>query len=178
MPFIRIDGDELDVPRNLALLDTNFLLAAFNDGDENHENVQAYIELNAQQGLGVQYALFVTLPVMIETWGMLSSHRRDDKKAEFLNWITDRNNVEMLSGLYRPSMIGDIVQRNRAWITKWAVDYVDAHLMKVADTITRECNLAPSTPIITFDSDFFRCSNQGYQFSIYDVRTLELVVFS
>lgn len=178
MPVITIDGDELDVPRNLALLDTNFLLAAFNERDRNHENVLAYIELNEQQGLPDQYSLYVTLPVIIETWGMLSSQGRDDKKIEFLDWITDRNNVSVLSGLYKPGHFGEIVQRNRSWVAKWTVDYVDAHLMKVADTITRKCNIVPSIPIVTFDSDFFRCSNQGYQFSIYDVRTLELLVFN
>jgi len=46
MPFCRIPGAELDLPRNIAILDTNVLVAYADDRDQHHE--QAFVFLEAE----------------------------------------------------------------------------------------------------------------------------------
>jgi hypothetical protein len=58
------------------------------------------------------------------------------------------------------------------------VDYVDAHLMELADTITAKFSLRPHMPIFTFDTrDFMRCASHGRLYSLFDMKEMELIDF-
>ncbi len=51
--------------------------------------------------------------------------------------------------------------------------------MNVADRLTRSYDLRPYAPVFTFDTkDFYRCATFGYLYSLYDMRTPELIAFS
>lgn len=173
MPIFSIDGDELDLPRNLALLDTNFVVSAVDKNDGSYGDVSAYLELNQS------FQLFVTIPVLVESWGLLSRIRRFDWRFELFRWALKTTNVNIISPVNRPLATHDLVSRNASWMAKWEIDYVDAHLMEFAHSLTEKCDLKPHAPIITSDArDFLRCAGQGYRYSLYDMRTSDLQEFN
>jgi len=109
---------------------------------------------------------------------LLGSRRGQAYVIKLLRWLLTPGHVSILPGSH-PSLAPDqMLLSHSEWMRRFVVDYVDAHLMELADIITNKCNLKPHLPIVTFDtSDFMRCASSGRLYSLYDMRELELVDF-
>jgi predicted nucleic acid-binding protein len=170
--MLRIADQELDLPRNLALLDTNVLVAFIDDRDNNHD--QAVLVVDEL----TDYVWAVTLPVIVEASGLLGSRRGQPHVLRLIRWLLTPGNAWLLPGSHPSSRPDEMLLRHSDWMSKFVIDYVDAHLMELANVITMQGDFRPHLPIVTFDtSDFFRCAGSGFCYSVYDMRELELVDF-
>jgi predicted nucleic acid-binding protein len=172
MPLLTVLQQEIDLPRNIALLDTNVLVAYFDDRDNDHDQSVLVLEEN------IDYAWVVTLPVIIEACGLLASRRNLSVVIRLLNWILTPGQVVVLPGSH-PTLSSDgVLASCRGMMSRYSLDYVDAHLMDLAHNITQQFDLRPHLPIVTFDTkDFVRCAGLGRLYSVYDVRGLEFLDF-
>lgn len=172
MITLKVAGQEIELPRNIGLLDTNVLVAFIDDRDGDHE--QAVLVLDEYS----DYEWAVSLPVIVEACGLLGSRRGSAHVLDLLRWLLTPGNVRLLPGSH-PSLYPDkMLLDHTNWMSKFVVDYVDAHLMELADTITSQFSLRPHLPIFTFDTkDFMRCASRGRMYSLFDMRELELVDF-
>jgi len=173
MPILSINGVEIDLPRNVALLDTNVLVAYADDQDNDHASAILAIDENTD------FLWLVTLPVVVEACGLLGRRRDHGAVLDLLLWLLTPGNVTLLPGSH-PSLSPDgAVRRHSDWMRQYVLDYVDSHLMDIADTLTQSLQLMPDIPIATFDTaDFFRCAGRGRRYSLYNVREFELIDFA
>lgn len=172
MVLLRVSEGEVDLPRNIALLDTNVLVALIDDRDNDHEQAALVVEELTD------YAWAVSLPVIVEASGLLGSRRGQGHVGNLMRWLLTPGNAWLLPGSH-PTLTPDaMLWSHSTWMAKFVVDYVDSHLMELADAITTQFELRPHLPIVTFDtSDFMRCASSGRLYSLYDMRALELVDF-
>ena len=166
MPQYRIPGANLDLPRNLASLDTNVLVALANPDDQRHEDTCAVLEVE-------EFRWLVIPSVLVEVWGLLVGSRgMRDRALALFAWLLTPGNVILLPDSRRP------LEEHVDSAATHRIDIVDAELVRLADYITRSCNLVPDVFIVTFDTgDFLRCKSDGYRFSIYDMNTFEQLPF-
>jgi predicted nucleic acid-binding protein len=166
MPDYRIYETVFDVGRNAILLDSNVLIAAFgSDEDVGRREYSRFVLEDGGQ------PLLTSSEVAVETWGFLVGSRRDwNAGLEFLAWLTSPRGATIV-----PSHKGELVGTRQLTDT-FHVDCVDAMIARLATDITRYCELQPPLPIATFDTrDFWLLwSHRDLQFSIYDMRTLDL----
>jgi predicted nucleic acid-binding protein len=166
-------GAELFLPRNLALLDTNVLVAFADPGDKDHEQVELFFEVDDT------YAFLVAPPVIVEACGVLARRRTNRIALQLLNWLWTPGNVILLPSPHPPKEIGKVLAEHTAWMSKYEVDYVDSYLIEVAHRLTVACELRPFVPIVTFDTgDYLKCSRRGHFFSVYDMKDLQLLEFT
>lgn len=169
MPIFPIPGGEIDLPRNLALLDTNVLAAFANVDDDLHEQAKFFIENENE------FILLVVPPVIAETCGLLSKRTMQSRLLNLLQWLGTPGNVIFLPSHHFPTLPATLISHTH-WMRKYNIDYVDSYLIETAHKITQVCDLKPSAPIVTFDTkDFWRCSSQGQSFSIFDMKDLDLI---
>ncbi|WP_332659843.1 PIN domain-containing protein [Brevundimonas sp.] len=174
MPFFKIAGADLDLPRNLALLDTNVLVAYADDRDNGHEQALLVID-----DLGESYKWLVAPPVIVESCGLLMSRRGEGAVLKLLGWLLSSPIITILPSPYPPLSAQSSLRLHTDWMQRLSVDYVDSYLMQAAHLITTECSLRPSVPIVTFDtSDFLKCAIGEYKYSLYDMRDLDLIEFN
>ncbi|MDF3856598.1 PIN domain-containing protein [Paracoccus pantotrophus] len=167
MPIFPISEVELDLPRNLALLDTNVLIALFDKGDANYEDARYFLEAHTELVLGI------APPVIVEACGIfIGKMKRSDLAAEMLQWvITPGTGLRLLPAphqLSEPAIL-QYLSADAGWMRDWRVDYVDAFLMQMAHQITKVCSLHPELVIVTKDSDFLRCRGKGYGYRIHNI---------
>ncbi|MBR0667371.1 type II toxin-antitoxin system VapC family toxin [Roseomonas hellenica] len=157
----------------MALLDTNVLVAFIDDRDNDHDQAALVIDELTD------FVWIVSLPVIVEACGLLGSRRGQSHVRNLLSWLLTPGKAWILPGSH-PSLSPDgMLWSHSTWMGKFIVDYVDAHLMELANFITAQCELRPHLPIVTFDTkDFMRCAKNGFLYSLYDMRSLELVDFS
>jgi predicted nucleic acid-binding protein len=171
MPTFDFVGVALDIPRNVAFLDTNVLVAHQLPADQDHDQAEAFLET-------VDYELLVTPPVLVESCGMLTSRSgRKNAVGRFLSWLlTPGHNVRLFPAPHSPLDVSIVLNSHAFWMRQFNIDYVDAYLMEAAHRLTETLSLMPYLPICTFDTkDFFRCWRKGYLYSVFDMRSLELV---
>lgn len=169
MPLFPIPGGEIDLPRNLALLDTNVLAAYANPDDGLHDQAKLFIENENV------FNLIVVPPVIVETCGLLSKRTMQTRVASILRWLWTPGNVVFLPSHHFPHLAHALTM-HAAWMSKFNIDYVDSYLIETAHKITHACELKPSAPIVTFDTqDFWRCSAKGQSFSLFDMKDLDLI---
>lgn len=162
MPIWLVPQRELDLPRNIALLDTNVLVALFDESDPRHADTGAAIDL-AQFAWGVSYA------AIIEAWNFLVGKvKRTDYAIGMMEWILTPGNVALIADDY------ERVDVAHSYSRKFGVDIVDATLLDLAHRITRTFALSPSVHVATYDvADFLRLFGQkDLQFNVYDMRDL------
>lgn len=162
MPMWLVPQRELDLPRNIALLDTNVLVALFDEADPRHADTGAAIDL-AQFTWGVSYA------AIIEAWNFLVGKvKRTDYAIRMMEWILTPGNVALIADEY------ERVDVAHGYSRKFGVDIVDATLLDLAHRITQACSLSPSVHVATYDAkDFLRLfGRQDLQFNVYDMRDL------
>lgn len=174
MPLISVSATELDLPRNIAILDTNVLVAFADDRDQYHEQARTFFDAEDR------YRWLVAPPVIVESCGVLMSRRNRDVVINLLRWLlTVPTEVIVFPSIHPAGEVSSILGSYSTWMSRYKVDYVDAYLMEVANRITNACDLRPSLPIVTFDTkDYLKCSLKGFAFSIYDMRDFELIEFS
>jgi len=160
-----IQNNSVIIERLPVIIDTNVLVAAFLESDQNHEQALIYLEICPNP-------IYVPVPVIIETWGMLVKARQSRIAGiKFMYWLLDSSKVTLIPGTC--DKISDI----SSIVDKLEVDSVDAFILTMADDISVQCNLNPPVMIATFDtSDFLRfLSTRVYKFKLFDMRTLEEV---
>ncbi|OOO18564.1 hypothetical protein BS627_17510 [Agrobacterium salinitolerans] len=177
MPLYPIEGIELNLPRNLAILDTNILIALALPDDALHAEVEQFIDDQDQFIFGVPP------PVVAEACSfIIGKKKRHDLALNLLRWLlTPGNGVVLLPAAHGPkeSDIQAYLNADVAWMLKHKLDYVDAYVMQMADMLTRYCQLRPGLVIITKDmKDYLRCWQQGYIFSVFDITQKEILDFS
>jgi hypothetical protein len=102
----------LDLPRNLALLDTNVLVAYANDEDALHDQAQLFIESQDE------FELIVVPPVIVEACGLLAKRRLQRTVFYLLNWILTPGNVVLLPSPHPPLAVNEILAGHTSWMTK------------------------------------------------------------
>ncbi|WP_407067856.1 PIN domain-containing protein [Mesorhizobium sp. M8A.F.Ca.ET.213.01.1.1] len=172
MPILTFERQEIDLPRNIALLDTNVLVAYMDDRDNYHE--QAVLVVDELP----DYIWVVTLPVIVEACGLLGRRRDHLVVIQLLQWLLSPGNVWILPSSHPSLSPEQSLWLHSDWMRRHVVDYVDSYLMEIADAITKRLELRPHLPIVTFDtSDFLRCAGSGRRYSLYDMRDLQFVDF-
>lgn len=172
MPFFNIPGIDLDLPRNVALLDTNVLVALADESDGNHEQALTFVLADPD------YEFLIAPPVIVESCGLLSKRKNRPISLGLLAWLLNTAGVTLFPAPHPPGEVRPTLSGHAAWMERYRVDYVDAYLMEIAHRVTTKCDLRPHLPIVTFDAgDFLRCSGHGYEFSLYDMRDFQLVEF-
>lgn len=168
MVMFVVEGAEVDLPRNLALIDTNILVALADPSDEHHFAAQLFLDEQAD------FQLAVAPPVIAEACGFLiGSRKRRDRAEWLLNWLlSPGSGVRLLPAPHGSPEIA--VQRylgaDLAWMTQHKLDYVDAYLMQMAHQITANCAFRPDLVIVTIDlKDFLRCFGRGYSYRVHDI---------
>jgi predicted nucleic acid-binding protein len=172
MPEIVRPEQLVQVPRNLALIDTNVLVAYHDQRDNLHEQAEEFIEA------GGDYILVVVPPVIVEACGLLTRNANRPTTQKMLDWLVTPGNVLLIPDL--PAHADETIELSHksSWMEKYKIDFVDVYLMRIADHLTRYFELTPAAPIITFDTrDFVRCALRGLDYCIYDMRTFDLVDF-
>ncbi len=162
MPTWLVPERELDLPRNIALLDTNVLVALFDESDPKHADTAAAIDL-------AQFAWCVSYAAIIEAWNFLVGKvKRTDYAIRMMEWILTPGNVALIADEY------ERVDAAHRYSRKFGVDIVDASLLDLAHRITQACSLSPSVHVATYDAgDFLRLfGRKDLQFNVYDMRDL------
>lgn len=177
MPIYAIEGVEIELPRNLAILDTNILIALALPDDEFHAEVEQFFEDQDKFIFGVPP------PVIVEACSfIIGARKRHDLALKLLQWLlTPGSGVILLPAPHGPGEreVQAFLSADSAWMTKHNLDYVDAYVMQMADMVTRYCEYNPGLLIITNDmKDYWRCWQQGYAFSVYDITQREIIDFS
>jgi predicted nucleic acid-binding protein len=173
MPLLQIAGTVLDLPRNVALVDTNVLVAFADGADQHHEQTLLFFEA------GADFQLLIPPPVLVEATAMLIRRRGLRIALNLIAWALTPGNAILLPDPHSPSEADAALFAHAAWMRRFEVDYVDAYLMEIAHHLTIVCDLRPHIPIVTFDTgDYFKSSLNGYLFSLYDMRDLQLIEFN
>ena len=162
MPQWIVPQRECELPRNIALLDTNVLVALFDQNDPRHADTEAAIDL-AQFAWGVSYA------AIIEAWNFLVGKvTRPDYAIQMMEWILTPGNVALIADEYEQ------VDAAHGYSRRFGVDIVDAALLDLAHRITQACSLSPSVHVATYDAkDFLRLfGRKDLHFNVYDMRDL------
>lgn len=170
MVMFVVEGAEIDLPRNLALIDTNILVALADPTDEHHDYAQLFVD--EQQ----DFQLAVAPPVIAEACSFLIGSRKKRDRAEWLlNWLlSPGSGIRLLPAPHGSpeAAIQRYLGADAACMTKHKLDYVDAYLMQMAHQITSNCAFRPDLVIVTNDlSDFLRCFGGGYSYRVHDIST-------
>lgn len=174
MVMFVLEGAEIDLPRNLALIDTNILVAFANPNDPEHDYAQLFLEEQEE------FELAVAPPVIAEACSLLIGKMKLRERAEWLlSWIlTPGSGIRLLPaphGLPEGSLqqyLGEDV----SWMKKHKIDYVDAYLMQMAHQITSSCTFRPDLVIVTNDlRDFLSCFGSGYSYRVHNITTGETI---
>lgn len=172
MVLFMVEGAEIDLPRNLALIDTNILVALADPKDKHHEYAWLFVEVQRD------FQLAVAPPVIAEACSFLiGSRKRRDRAEWILRWLlSPGSGIRLLPAPHGSpeAAIQRYLDADVAYMSKYKLDYVDAYLMQMAHAITSNCSFRPDIVIITNDlSDFTKCFGCGYSYRIYDMATGE-----
>ena len=170
MVMFVIEGAEIDLPRNLALIDTNILVALADPSDDFHDYAQLFIDEQED------FQLAVAPPVIAEACSFLIGARKRRDRAEWLlNWLlSPGSGIRLLPAPHGSpeAAIQRYLGADVACMTQYKLDYVDAYLMQMAHQITSNCAFRPDLVIVTKDlSDFLRCFGRGYNYRVHDIST-------
>ena len=160
MPLWTVAERTYDLPRNIALLDTNALVALANPKDEWHYHTIAALDIG-------EYSWAVTHASLAEAWNMLDGReRRTDLAYQLMAWALTPGRAILVGDTIEPLPLA------HAFSQKFRIDLVDASLIELADRMTRECGIEPAVQIATYDTrDFLRLFGpSGLSFNVYDMR--------
>lgn len=170
MVMFVVEGAEIDLPRNLALIDTNILVALADPKDDHHYDGWLFVEEQKH------FQLAVAPPVIAEACSLLiGSRKRRDQAEWLLNWLlSPGSGIRLLPAPHGSpeSAIQRYLGADVAFMTKHKLDYVDAYLMQMAHQITSSCAFRPDLVIVTNDlSDFLKCFGRGYSYRVHNIST-------
>jgi predicted nucleic acid-binding protein len=174
MVMFVVEGAEIDLPRNLALIDTNILVSLADPNDPDHDYAQLFVEEQED------FDLAVAPPVIGEACSLLiGSRKRRDRAEWLLNWLlTPGNGIRLLPAPHGSpeGAIQRYLSADFAWMAQYKLDYVDAYLMQMASQITSSCAFHPDLVIVTNDlKDFLRCIGGGYKYRIHNISNGETI---
>ncbi len=117
--YIRTKSYQLS--RNLVIVDTNVLVAAFLPGDQNYEMAQLLFDRDFAENI------LIPTSVIVETWGMLTRRERDYQvRRDFLIWLTNPG-----SGVI-PVLDDAEFELTAEQMKKERIDCVDVLLLRLA----------------------------------------------
>lgn len=162
MPIWKTLEPDIDLPRNIALLDTNVLVSYCDPSEKTHEDTIAALDM-------AEFSWAVTRSVVVETSGFLAgSRKRPDLAQHLMEWV-------MTPGeLIRIGETTESMEAARQYSRQFRVDFVDATLLDLANQISTKLDLTPSVHVATYDTrDFLMLYGQdGLNFHVYDMRDL------
>ena len=172
MATFKIEGTDLDLPRNLALLDSNILIAFALADEPQHAEASIFLECKDEFVLGV------APPVIGEVCSFLIGKRkRRDRALWLVRWLlTPGNCVKLLPAPHNSDedALSSYLRTDIDWMDAHGLDFVDSYLMHMADTITETCKYRPDVVIVTSDlNDYLRCFKRGCQYRVYDISNNE-----
>lgn len=166
MPDVNIQGGMLTLPRNIALIDTNLVVARFDPNDEHH--AAAVLTLDED----TRYEWVLTGPVLVESCGMILSRAGAAALARFFSWVvTPGRGIIVMSVAEGPNEHSSRWQEHAEFSIARNLDFVDAYLMRVATILSKSFG-GTLIPIATADSDFYRGGGTGYCYGVLDYREL------
>ena len=172
MPLGTTLSIEIDVPRNIGFVDTNVLVAYFDRRDGRHEDATLFLDEDAE------HEWYVSFPVIGEASNLLERRTNSSHVRKMMEWINTPGRISILPVGHFASERHELLSLQTSWMFRYAIDYVDAHLMELAGVLTDRFTLKPSLPIATFDTkDFLRCGKAGSGYSVFDVQDHELIEF-
>lgn len=151
-----------DLPRNIALLDTNVLFSLANPHDSWHDNTLAALDIG-------EFTWVVTHASLIEAWNLLvGREKRRDLAYALMRWVLTPGQAILVGDAIEP------ISTANTYSQRFDIDLVDAGLVDLADRISRDCGLNPATHIATYDAgDFLRLfGTSGLNFHVYDMRDI------
>jgi predicted nucleic acid-binding protein len=136
MPIFRSSLPDLHVSRNVLILDTNVLYAAFSPKDQRHEDATTFLEI------GEQY--IVPVSVLIETWGLIVGRDKAwDRGLKLLAWINNPGNAVTVV------QHADEISQAEELISRYKIDCADVLVSRLADRISDQCSFVPPVTIAT-----------------------------
>lgn len=140
MPVYQSSQFELDFSRNVILIDTGVVYAAFSERDQRKESAQAFLALWDGD-------ILISASVVVETWGLLVGRDRDwDRGIEFIEWMQKLGNRVFLL----PQEV-DQFHAVYSIMTTVHISVVDSFNANTAHRITNECAMKPFLTIATYD---------------------------
>ena len=151
MPNWTLAERAYELPRDIALLDTNVLVALINPHDDWHDHTVAALDLG-------EYSWAVTLPALIEAWNLLDGReRRTDLAYQLMSWVLTPGRAILLGDEIEPIDVA------HSYSQRVGIDF--------ADRLSRACGFEPAVQIATYDTgDFLRLFGPGLSFNVYDMR--------
>jgi predicted nucleic acid-binding protein len=151
-----------DLPRDIALLDTNVLIALADPRDSWHEHTLAALEIG-------EFTWVVTHASLIEAWNFLVGKlKRKDLAYQLMSWVLTPGHVILMGDAIEPVSAANVFSQ------RFSIDLVDAGLIDLADRVSRECGIVPFVHVATYDTgDFLRLFGpSGLSFHVYDMRDM------
>jgi predicted nucleic acid-binding protein len=131
VPLWTVAERTYDLPRDIALLDTNVLVALANPNDGWHQHTIAALDMR-------EYSWAVTHASLVEAWNMLDGReRRTDLAYELMAWALTPGRAILVGDAIEP------VSTAHAFSQRIRIDLVDASLIDLADRMSRECGSSP-----------------------------------
>jgi len=163
-----LDPFELVMSPNMAIVDTNVLMAAFIPSDDGqHDTAKAFLELWGETGIAL-----LPIPVLIEAWGMIVGSRKNRAAGlAMLEWALDPFLVRLIPG------DGGHANEVSAIAIQYEVDVVDAWILWLVTDIYGRCELNERIRIATLDiTDFLPCAGK-FPLRLYDIDACEDLEF-
>jgi|SRR5208337_343170 len=150
--------------RDVTIVDTNVLLAAFWPDDSRHEDTKTFL-------FEIATSVIIPVPVLVETWGILVGRsKRWDCGLKLLAWIV--NPGSCVTVIDRSEPVGGV----QALIESAHIDCVDAYIAHLADDVTEICDFDPPIRVATYDTgDFVLCRvNHHIRLRVWDLNSLDV----
>lgn len=162
MPVWSIPARDYEMPRNIALVDTNVLVAMFDKNDARCSDATVAIDLG-------QFRWAVSHAAIIEAWNFLVGKvKRFDFAVSMMEWIMTPGNVILVDD------VAESIGNAHRYSVNYKLDIVDASIIDLADRMTRSFSLKPFVHVATYDArDFLRVFGRpDLSFHVYDMRDL------
>ncbi|WP_068305686.1 type II toxin-antitoxin system VapC family toxin [Pararhodobacter sp. CCB-MM2] len=167
-----LPSSSVTLPRNVALLDSNFIVGLIDERDQHHDQAQEFFSAD------FDFVWILTHPVLIESSGLLSRRRDQPYAAKVMSWFTEASQRRHINATHILEKEGEAFSEPHHIMRTFRIDYVDAFLVDLADRISTTGEFEKGIPIVTFDTgDYTRCIGAGYKFSLWDMKSFELQEF-
>ena len=160
MPIWKTLEPDIDLPRNVALLDTSVLVSFCDPSEQTHEDTIAALDMD-------DFSWAVTRSVVVETSSLLTgSRKRPDLAHSLMEWIMTPGQIIKIGETT------ESLEAARQYARRFRVDFVDATLLDLANQISTKLAISPSVHVATYDTrDFLMLYGQeGMNFHVFDMR--------
>lgn len=170
MALYVIGEQNYDLPSHSALIDTNLLVAYFDERDRAHENARIFFAMIEEElRLSV-----VPMSVLVETWGMLVGRNRNHPGGiKLLEWLSQPGIVTIVPDIPTEfPTVSELVSHHK-------LDVVDAMILRLSHDIQTKCEMRDPLPIASMDRrDFVRVALQaGIAIRLYNIDSLDIEAY-